>query len=450
MTANDDSSEKPPRNASGPLKVTPLNLAELAQMAISLQSLVGAQLQECLQSATEVGLGFYHERDLFWLWFDLNPQRPLIVRVEEKPPARKKVARPLTLFLRSRFLGRRLQSVRADLQRGRVLIFSFHRAASEGTTEPIEIEARLIPHAANIIARDGKASVAEFKPKELPPAPLVGLAEMEVRTWEEIEQAWWQLQNSKMTPKSSAPTEAMQTEAKWKKAIEKKEAALVRMSEELAQKTSGVHRELGEWLKANANLENVPQEWADYVDREKNLAWNIEHAFHRAKENDRKSEGTKARIALVQKEVDDLKRNGPRKFDTGAKEKRAEESLLNRADAKGRRHTIGDLDVYIGKSAGDNLALLRRAQPFDLWLHLRDQPGSHAILRRTRGRNVTDSELREAGTWVIEQSTGKRARELAGEKFDLLIVECRYVRPIKGDKLGRVNYTNDRVMAIRL
>jgi hypothetical protein len=62
---------------------------------------------------------------------------------------------------------------------------------------------------------------------------------------------------------------------------------------------------------------------------------------------------------------------------------------------------------------------------------------------------VTDAELIEAGRWVIEQSLGRRADELVGEKHDLLIVECRYVRPIKGDKLGRVHYTHDRVLSVR-
>ena len=126
-------------------------------------------------------------------------------------------------------------------------------------------------------------------------------------------------------------------------------------------------------------------------------------------------------------------------------------NFLVKAEAKGRRHKIGDdLEVYVGKSAADNLAILRRAQPFDYWLHLRERPGSHAILRRTRGRTVSDAELIEAGRWVIEQSTGQRVRELKGERFDLLIVECRFVRPIKGDRLGRVNYSNDRVIHIKL
>ena len=62
---------------------------------------------------------------------------------------------------------------------------------------------------------------------------------------------------------------------------------------------------------------------------------------------------------------------------------------------------------------------------------------------------VTDGEFLQAGQWVIEQSLGARASEHKGERFDMLIVECRFVRPIKGDRLGRVNYANDRVMSVR-
>lgn len=439
-----------PRNTLTPTKIPPLNLAEVAQIAISLQSLVGAQLQDCVQTASELGLAFYHDREMLWLWFDFHPQRPLVVRIEQKPPTRKKIARPLTLFLRSRFFGRRLKAIRADLERGRILIFEFHRSSSEESQNSIELEIRLIPHAFNAIAKDGPASIAEEKPKDLPPSPLVDLGELEVRNWEEIEAAWWALQNAKTTTAIGAPSDAAKIEAKWKKAVEKKETALVRMSEELAHKTSGLHRALGDWLKTGPDLSDIPDQWREFVDTEKSLSWNIEQAFHRAKENERKAQGTRDRIALVTKELNELKKSGPRNFDPDDREKKANASLLNRADAKGRRHSLGDLELYIGKSAADNMALLRRAQPFDLWLHLRDYPGSHVILRRSRGRVVTDVELREASVWAIEQSLGKRARELAGQRFDVLIVECRYVRPIKGDKLGRVNYSNDRVLTVRL
>jgi predicted ribosome quality control (RQC) complex YloA/Tae2 family protein len=427
-----------------------LNLTELAQISISLQALVGSQLQECIQSTSEAGLGFYHDRQMVWLWFDLHPQRPMIVKLDS-PPQRKKIARPLTLFIKSRFVGRRLESIRADLTRGRVLIFSFHRSVDEGTTARLEIEVFLIPHAANLIAIDGKSSVAEVKAKELPSQTLMERDEPVVRSWNEIGSEW-RAEQTRKNPSSQAPTDAAAREKKWLKAVEKKRGALERMAEELALKMSGVTRDFGEWLKERGTLEGLPPDFKDLANLEESLSWNIENAFHRAKENERKSEGTRARIAQVTKELQDLERLGPAKFDLPQKgvTARQTQSLLAKAAAKGRRHQIGtDLEVFIGKSAADNLAILRKAQPFDLWLHLRDFPGAHAIMRRTRGRNVTDSELQDAGQWVIEQSLGQRAQSMRGERFDLLIVECRFVRPIKGDKLGRVNYSNDRVMTLR-
>ena len=442
-------------------KLAPLNLTETVQIAMSLQALVGAQLQECLQTDRgELGLGFYHDRDMLWLWIDLRPQRPMIVRFEGKPPQRKKIPRPLTLFLKSRFLGRRLESVHADLSRGRVLIFKFHRAQSEKSKDPVELEVRLLPHGQNVIAKDGKSQVAEEKPKDLPPAPLETPADLEVRTWEEIEEQWHAL--SQAAPRSAganAPSPEKDLEKKWRRAVEKKELALERMREELAEKTSGLEREVGEWLKASGTLE-IPRDWdlekreryATLINTELSLSRNIETLFTKAKEKERKSEGTRARLKLVEDELVRLKASGPKAFEKtlASKEKQSSENLLARADAKGRQHKVADdLYCYVGKSAADNLALLRKAQSFDYWLHLREQPGSHAILRRTRNRNVTDAEFAEAGRWVVEQSLGKRAREITGERFDLLIVECRYVKPIKGDKIGRVNYTNDRVMTLR-
>ena len=224
------------------------------------------------------------------------------------------------------------------------------------------------------------------------------------------------------------------------------------MHEELRSKleTAEVDAQVGEWLKANGTLD-VPEPWGARIDRDQSLAWNIQKCFHSSKESARKTSGTRARLEDVERELVELRARGPGAF-AGRREREEKDgaaNLLSRADAKGRRIKVGgDLEVYIGKSAADNLALLRRAQSFDYWLHLRDQPGSHAILRRTRGRLVTDAEFIQAGRWVVEQSLGKRASELKGERHDLLIVECRFVKPIKGDRLGRVNYTNDRVLRI--
>lgn len=452
----DEPSQKPPQQSPrGSPALRALTAAEVVGIASELQrSLVGAQIQDCIQTPSELGLGFYHSGEMLWLWFDLQPLRPLVVRINGKPPARKKIQRPLTLFLRSRFFGRRLASVTADPERGRILIFSFHRGRAEETTEetagPCEIEARLFPHGQNIIARDGEKLIAENKPKDPPPAQLTSSTDT-ARSWSDIEDAWRGEQGARPKGVDAAKRDAQSIERDWQRAIEKKEKAIERMKDELAAKTSMLPALTGEWLKANGTLE-VPSEFASQIDRSKSLSWNIEECFRRAKDNARKSAGTRARIAAVENELARLRSGGPSRFDEKRDQgaRKEAENLLTRAEARGRRHQLADdLEVYVGKSASDNLALLRRAQPFDYWLHLRERPGSHAIMRRTRSRQVSDAEFAQAGRWVVEQSTGKRASELKGERFDLLIVECRFVRPIKGDKQGRVNYLNDRVLTLR-
>jgi len=439
---------------NAPTHPKPLTSIEVANVASQLQPLVGAQLQECLLTENEFALGFYHQGGMFWLWIDLKPQAPLIVRRHGSFPVRKKIVRPLVLFLRSRFLGRRLAEVRVGAPGERILVFAFHRAKDEEEQGLCEVEVRLIPHGANIIARDGRSSVAERKPQELPPPQMPSPFLDQPRSWEEIETDWLATRAPKPVrpdgqaqAAAPAPAPAPAPEREWQKALEKKRKILERLHEELESKTKTPYAELGEWLKAHATLA-VPDEYRELIDPEKGLSWNIEESFRKAKENVRKAEGTRARRQAVARELEELEKNGPQALKAAAPKA---PSLLERSEARGRRFEVApDLEAYIGKSAADNLALLRRAQPFDYWLHLRERPGAHAILRRGRGRVVTDAEFAKVGVWVAEQSLKKRAADLKGERFDLLIVECRYVRPIKGDKLGRVHYTHDRVLTLRL
>ena len=473
-----------------------LALSEFAQIVVSSQALVGAQLQDCVQTPSEVGLCFYHDRETIWLWFDFHPQRPLLVRVHGKPPNRKKLTRPLLLFIRSHFFGRRLQAITADLARGRVMKLEFYRLPSEvprGLAREMaremarelasdlptdvedekagryEIEIRLFPSGQNMIATAGSKSISERKPRELPPSSETALVVSSTdRTWDEIEREWWAEQEQAAGERGfrkvqAAARDAIVIDRDYQRAMEKKEKALLRMREDLELKraTASEFRQAGEWLKS----EGMPQrrderneqdpsilKWFSHIDFDKSLSWNIENAFTRAKENFRKIEGTEARLKIVEAELAELRSKGPGSFIKKREEKTQDgaRNLLARADARGRHLELAiDLDVYIGKSAADNLAILRRAQPFDYWLHMRDLPGSHAILRRTRARIVTESEFTQAARWVIEQTLAMRASELAGESHDVLIVECRFVRPIKGDRLGRVNYSSDRVLRVR-
>jgi hypothetical protein len=119
--------------------------------------------------------------------------------------------------------------------------------------------------------------------------------------------------------------------------------------------------------------------------------------------------------------------------------------------AQHRRLILAEgLECVVGKSARDNLALLRAAKPHDIWLHLRDRPGAHGFVRRAKGRAISDEELAQAARFLIETSLKKRSRELAGQRFDVSIAECRYIRPIKGDRHGQVQVQEERVMTVRI
>ncbi|MCM2280710.1 MAG: hypothetical protein NDI61_02555 [Bdellovibrionaceae bacterium] len=444
---------------------------ELVDIASRLQALVGAQLQEAVQSATELGLGFYHDRRMVWLWFDLSPKRPLVLWFDEIPPGpRPKQVKPILLFARAHLLGRRLCSVAMNVEMGRVLEFEFYDA--EG--RPFQLEARLFPHGANLTITADAKSIRFFKPKDVPMKPLArapqteaGLAsQTAVRTWEEIREEWL-AEKVLRAPQSggtgagtSAEGEAELARQAFERAVLKKSQAVEKLRADLDAKADPVWREAGEWAKAG-DMQEAPEHLRRCFDLSKSLAWNIEHCFKKAKDNERKLTGTRERLRILESELADLRARGAEAYRATALQQarrtRGERgsgqrsSLLEKSGARGRTLVVGeDLEAYIGKSAADNLALLRRAQPHDLWLHLRDYPGAHAILRRPKGRNVTDAELNEVGRWVVLQSLRKSESELAGGRYDMILAECRHVRPIKGDALGRVHYQNDRLYVVRM
>ena len=121
-----------------------------------------------------------------------------------------------------------------------------------------------------------------------------------------------------------------------------------------------------------------------------------------------------------------------------------------KTSVKGRTKTLASgHSIFVGKNAADNLKILRAASSWDYWLHLKDYPGAHAILRRNKKEKLTQAQFHEAAMLLVQEHLKKKASELTGEVFDVLLTEVRFVRPIKGDKLGRVNYTNESVLSCR-
>lgn len=467
-----------------------MTVKEVTEVARELQTWVGSQFQEVMidgikgEDPRSLRLGFFWTGGVRWIVFDYRVQAPMLLLFDGQngvpmtpPKTAGKIRRPIELFLRSKHVGRRLREVRLRIEDGRALDLIFD--PNEDGTE-VSIELKVYPHGRNAKAVSGTQSVSEFKP--MAAAKNAGPSISKAKSFDELEHPpralhdmaieWMRFVKPGSIPRDSKPNASVERGAGPASAakspleikIEKKRKALEKVREEVSSKEQSPARAIGEWIKENQSLD-VPKEWPaswrEQVDPRRTLAVNIERLFTSAKNQTRKLDGTRQRAAELEAEIVAIEK----KLQRGdvREESRATtndnfggggggpKDLFKAAEARGRKFQLAeDLIVYLGKNATENLAILRKAQPFDYWLHLRDRPGAHAILRRTRGRNVTDAEFIKAGTYVAEQTMKRRAIELKGESFDLLIVECRFVRPIKGDKLGRVNYTNDRVVRITL
>jgi predicted ribosome quality control (RQC) complex YloA/Tae2 family protein len=108
-----------------------------------------------------------------------------------------------------------------------------------------------------------------------------------------------------------------------------------------------------------------------------------------------------------------------------------------------RRYLTGrGLTVLVGRGARENHQLtFATARPEDLWLHARDVPGAHVILRDDEGRAGPD-DIREAAE-VAAFFSG--AREEA--RADVHVARRKHVRPAAGGA-GRVRVTHSDTVRV--
>lgn len=409
-------------------------VAELDNVVTSLKALVGARLQEIKTLGHDIVLGFYGEGAMLWLWIDLNALRPAILPWTELPLPLSSKKSPVNLFLRAHFDGRVLLDIQRVEEWGRVVKLMF----SEGD----EIEIRLFPHGANFLCRAGGKSIAWEKPEPLSP-PMATGEERIKRSLDDLREQWLALRGQAPS-KKAAKSDPL---ARAKAELDRKKKALVKVEQELQRKNDLPWREIGMWLKREQSLD-VPQEWEPFVDKRRKLSWNIDEVFAKARDVEGKIFGTEQRRKLLQDEIARLEREveKPAALIAVKPEKETIQPLKG-SEAEGRTLRINEeLVAFAGKNASDNLKLLRKARAWDYWLHLQDRPGAHVILFRNKTTKISDAILRQVTEWLVKIQLGAKFEKHSKEKMKVIVAECRHVRPIKGDKLGRVNYQNERIL----
>ncbi len=395
----------------------------------------GAQLQDVLVNDRGLALGFHSRGCMYWMVLDLLPNAPMMLVFEDECPFKKGLKpKPVALFLNSHGRNLYLTSMQVREEYGRVVFLGL-----KNSSQDCEVEIRLIPKHCNVIVRALGKQVAWDRPLPLSAAPHVENPP-EPRDLNALQEEWLAEQHGQKKP---ATDPVAQWEKQKQKDLEKKRKALVEIQKQIEGDREQLWYTAGQYLKTHGLLE-VPDALRSCVDLERGLSWNIEHCFSKAKQMIAKKEGARARLDELTLEIQKLE---ARRYSEKEK-KPALIDLMKKADARGRKlHLDSGALAYCGKSAADNLALLRQAKAWDYWLHLRDYPGAHAIIHRQRDQVITDTEFQEVALWVARESLSSKAH-LVGQKLAVVLVECRFVRPIKGDKLGRVTHHSERHLQV--
>ena len=103
----------------------------------------------------------------------------------------------------------------------------------------------------------------------------------------------------------------------------------------------------------------------------------------------------------------------------------------------------------MGKNAKDNVQLLKSSQPWELWFHLKDYPSAYAITRRNKGVTIAHNEMIKMATWFATECF-KNKKEKSPTHIEVIVAETRFVKLLKGDRLGRVTYTNGKTLRISM
>lgn len=460
----------------------PLNETELRELVQWMKPRVeGARLQDVGADADGLWLEIYRH-GVGRIYFDLKPGRGFMVLWPgDGPRARKAPAKPLGLFLNAHAKNLELRELRLKEGFGRVVELLF---TSQDGAKTCRLTAVLIPQALNLIAEAGEKRLSWEKPKPLEPQAGTGEFPVRYTDWEDYLRDHAELRRGggpgrggpsvpaggaaagPMVPRATeseagpmvspapepesghgpapAPAPEDARVPQWRKDLQKKRGVIAKLDEALAGLDPEPWRELGEALKFGRALPEHPL-W----DAKLSLGDNRERAFRKAKDMKQKIEGNRARRAELVQETARLEEwirdpaRGPAPRPDGGKGRGTK--ALQKTEAKGRTLNLASgLQAVYGRSAKDNLAILRQARAWDLWLHLKDEPGAHAIIFREKNANVTHADIEEVAQRLYRESHGKKTR-VAGLRFEVIVVECRFVRPIKGDQLGRVNYHSPTV-----
>ena len=98
-----------------------------------------------------------------------------------------------------------------------------------------------------------------------------------------------------------------------------------------------------------------------------------------------------------------------------------------------RRVALDGHQIYVGRNGRQNDQLIRDAHPDDVWLHAKDRPGSHVVIKSDRKGDVPDDVLQRAAELAAYHSKGRDAG-----KVEVTYTLIKHLKKPKGARPGLV------------
>ncbi len=108
-----------------------------------------------------------------------------------------------------------------------------------------------------------------------------------------------------------------------------------------------------------------------------------------------------------------------------------------------RSYAYRGFDIWVGKSAKHNDALLKLAHKNDLWFHARGVAGSHVLLKNVEQKSVTTDVLEYAASLAARFSKNQHESLAA-----VIYTSPKYVRKFKGALPGQVRVDREEVLLV--
>ena len=109
-----------------------------------------------------------------------------------------------------------------------------------------------------------------------------------------------------------------------------------------------------------------------------------------------------------------------------------------------KRYLIKGFEIWVGRNAANNeLLTLKYAHKDDLWLHARNVPGSHVIIKYQSGKTFPQDVIEKAAALAAFYSTLKN-----DSLCPVSYTQKKYVRKFKGGAIGSMKMEREEVIMV--